>query len=306
MSRRLRYIPEGGGLVEVTCRTLHSRFLLRPRPELNDLVVGVLGRAQRLYGVDLCGFAFLSNHFHLLAIVDDALQLARFMGYVNSNLAREIGRLANWREKIWSRRYQAILVSQEEGVQLERLRYILSHGVKEGLVTKPKDWPGVHCARALAEGEPLRGYWFDRTEEYAARRRGEDFDRLRYTTLETLHLSPLPCWQHLSEEHWRQRALAMITEIEEQAAGRRSRTGSQPLGASAIRGQHPHDRPARSKRSPAPLVHTASARVRRELWEGYSWFVAAFRTAAEKLRAGDRAAPFPTGSFPPGLPFVSG
>src|SRR5690349_1680223 len=51
MSRRLRYIPEGGSLVEVTCRTLHSRFLLRPGPELNDLVVGDLGRAQRLYEV---------------------------------------------------------------------------------------------------------------------------------------------------------------------------------------------------------------------------------------------------------------
>jgi hypothetical protein len=112
---------------------------------------------------------------------------------VNSNLAREIGRLANWREKIWSRRYQAILVSQEKEAQLERLQYVLSHGVKEGLVAKPKDWPGVHCARALAEGEPLRGYWFDRTQEYAARRRGEDFDRLRYATVETLHLSPLPC-----------------------------------------------------------------------------------------------------------------
>jgi hypothetical protein len=126
-----------------------------------------------------------------LAIVDDALQLSRFMGYVNSNLAREVGRLAKWREKIWSRRYQAIPVSQEEGAQLERLRYILSHGVKEGLVASPKDWPGVHCARALAEGEPLRGTWFDRTQEYAARRRGEKFHRLQYATAETLHLSPL-------------------------------------------------------------------------------------------------------------------
>jgi len=34
------------------------------------------------------------------------------MGYVNSNLAWEVGRLAKWREKIWSRRYQAIPVSQ--------------------------------------------------------------------------------------------------------------------------------------------------------------------------------------------------
>ena len=32
---------------------------------------------------------------------------------------------------------------------------------------------------------------------------------------------------------------------------------------------------------------------------------AAFREAAEKLRAGDREAAFPVGSFPPGLPFVT-
>jgi len=42
-------------------RTLHSRFLLRLAPELNDLIVGILGRAQRLYEVRLCAFAFLSN-----------------------------------------------------------------------------------------------------------------------------------------------------------------------------------------------------------------------------------------------------
>ena len=42
---------------------------------------------------------------------------------------------------------------------------------------------------------------------------------------------------------------------------------------------------------------------------GYAWFVAAaaaFRQAAEKLKAGDRSAAFPTGSFPPALPFVGG
>ena len=49
-----------------------------------------------------------------------------------------------------------------------------------------------------------------------------------------------------------------------------------------------------------------SARVRRELWEAYRWFVAAFREAAERLRAGDRNALFPLGSFPPALPFVGG
>ena len=30
MSRRLRFVPEGGGLVEVTCRTIHGRLRLLP------------------------------------------------------------------------------------------------------------------------------------------------------------------------------------------------------------------------------------------------------------------------------------
>jgi hypothetical protein len=115
------------------------------------------------------------------------------MGYVNSNLAREVGRLTGWHDKIWSRRYQAILVSDEEEAQLERLGYILANGCKEVLVESPRDWPGVHCAQALVDGVDLQGYWFDRTQEFAARRRGEDFDRLRYATLETLRFSPLPC-----------------------------------------------------------------------------------------------------------------
>ncbi len=38
---------------------------------------------------------------------------ASFWGYVGSNLAREAGRLAQWREKFWSRRYEHIVVSEE-------------------------------------------------------------------------------------------------------------------------------------------------------------------------------------------------
>src|SRR5215208_6733047 len=57
-----------------------------------------------------------------------------FMTYFNSKLAREIGRLTGWRQKIWSRRYQAIVVSQEEEAQEARLAYVLAHGVKEQLV----------------------------------------------------------------------------------------------------------------------------------------------------------------------------
>jgi hypothetical protein len=40
-------------------------------------------------------------------------------------------------------------------------------------------------------------------------------------------------------------------------------------------------------------------------YEAYSWFGSAFRKAVEMLKAGDRNAWFPAGSFPPGLPLVA-
>ena len=306
MSRPLRFIPDGGALVEVTSRTIHSRFLLRPGRELDEIIVGVLGRAQRRYKMRICGYMFASSHYHLLLDVDDARQLSRFMCYVGSNIARKAGRLYRWPEKFWSRRYRAIVVSGEEGAQIDRLKYLLANGCKEGLVARPQDWPGVHAAKALLQGEDLQGYWFDRTQEYAARNRGEKFDRLKYASVETLHLSPLPCWKDLPSEIWRGRALSLIHEIVEETAALRKKSGGEPLGAAAILGRHPHERPKKPKRSPAPLFHALSAGVRRELWEAYRLFVAAFRQAADKLRAGDRNAVFPSGSFPPALPYVGG
>src|SRR3954471_24829866 len=285
MSRRLRFIPEGGALVEVTSRALHSRLLFRPSPLLNQIIIGTLARAKRRYKARVCFFVCASNHLHLLLDVDDAQQLSRFMGYFGSKLAREVGRLTGWKQKIFGRRYQAIVVSPEEAAQIERLRYGLAHGAKEDLVERPRDWPGVHAVRALLEGEILEGLWFDRTQEYLARRRGEKFDLLQYATREVLELDPLPCWKHLTEEQRRARAAALVEDIESEVAARRKKTGIKPLGVAAVLAQNPLRKPKKTKKSPAPAFHAASKAVRRELRDAYALFVAAYRAAAEKLRA---------------------
>ena len=307
MGRKLRYLPEGGALVEVTCRTLQGRLLLRPDPELNDIAAGILGRSQRLYPVQIVGYVVASNHYHILAWAEDAQRLAKFVGYFNSNLAREISRKTQWTGKIWDRRYQAIVISNEEEAQVERLRYTLSHGCKENLVGHLREWPGLHCIHQIVDGEPLAGTWYDRTQEYAARRlRGENPDPLQFTTRETVTLSSLPCWKHLSPEAYRQRVADLAREIEEEAAATRKRTGVQPFGRKTILAQDPLSRPKRLKKNPAPLFHAATKAVRHYLWEGFAWFVAAYRTAAEKLQRGDPDPRFPPGSFPPAMPFVGG
>ena len=42
-------------------------------------------------------------------------------------------------------------------------RYILSHGVKEKITRRPEEWTGLHVAREIVSGEPLKGEWLDGT-----------------------------------------------------------------------------------------------------------------------------------------------
>src|SRR5690349_18311184 len=86
MARKLRYIPRPRTLVSITNRTVQGRYLLRPGPSFNDLFLGMLGRAQRLHEMDVAAVSVLSNHFHMLLIVDDAQEVSGFLRDFQSKL----------------------------------------------------------------------------------------------------------------------------------------------------------------------------------------------------------------------------
>ena len=161
--------------------------------------------------------------------------------------------------------------------------------------------------RAMLDGEPLEGYWFDRTQEFAARQRGEEYGRLDFAERETVTLSPLPCWENLPADEQRRRV------------ARRSPTRSSPKPLPIAR------RPGLSRWVPQPFGsripttnhstrrsrrrHSSTLRargVRDDLRADYYAFLAAFREAADRLKAGIFPVIFPAGSFPPALPFVPG
>jgi REP element-mobilizing transposase RayT len=302
MARPLRYVPPNS-LVEVTTRTVHGRLLLRPSAEVNDLVVGIVGRAQSLFSVRIHALVVLSNHWHALLSVDHAGQLAAFMAFVNGNLAREIGRLHDWHQRFWARRYRAIVVVDETAA-VDRLRYILINGCKEGLVDRPGDWPGVSSVRALTAGRSLQGTWYDRTAEYHARRRGEKVAPGQFATEYEIRLSQLPCWSGFSEARHRAACSELVAQIEAETRAERAVTGRACVGQSRVLAQDPHQRPSDSDNSPAPLVHTSCRQLRMTFHRAYAAFVESFRTAVAELRRGQHAE-FPSGAFPPGAPFVA-
>jgi putative transposase len=304
MTRPLRHIPQGH-LVEVTCRTIQGRYLLRPTPLSSDIILGVIGRAQRLYNVEIHSLTFLSSHMHLLLSPQDAWHLARFMNHVNGNIAKKIGSLVGWQEKFWSRRYRAVVVSDEEAAQLARLRYHLAQGCKEGLVASPMDWPGASSTTALLEGSmQLQGHWYKHTKAETTQKRGAKLFRQESAEPETVLLTPLPCWRHLPPSEYRRRVADLVAGIEQETTEVHQQAGTTPAGALWVMRQDPHTRPKLLQRSPAPAFHAATQKAYRLLKVAYSVFLAAYRAAAERLRRGEQGVAFPAGCFPPALPFV--
>ncbi|MGH9381112.1 MAG: transposase [Thermoanaerobaculia bacterium] len=300
MARRLRFVPEGS-LVEITARTVQGRFLLKPGPGWTETFIGVLARAQELFPVKIHAFVCLSNHAHWLLTPEDAQQLAGFMRHVLTNLSKEAGRRHGWRGPLFERRYQAITVTDEEHAHVERLTYLLRHGAKENLVARPDEWPGPHCAKALRTGEPVRGVWISRTAQWVAKNRGQVLSDEQASIPQELHLEPLPCWSHFSPAGYRSAVADILKQIEDETLERHQRGGTAPLGVAEILAQHAHAAPNKPKRAPAPLVHAASRRLRREFYRMYAAFVGAFYQAVERLKAGCLTPGFPDGAFPPPL-----
>ncbi len=305
-----------GWTVEIVTRTICGFFLLPATAYFARIFVGVLARAQKKYPVKIHAAVALSSHYHLIVTPDDAEQLADFMEFFNGNLAREARRLIGWRGRFWADRYHATPISPEPEAMVERLRYVLSHSVKENLVAGISEWEGPHCAQALIDGKPMSGVWYERSVEYEAQRQAErraarrgteveELDRGAFMTPYELKFAPLPCWQSMPKAKIRKRVIRMVEEIEDAAARKREQSGVEPLGMERIRDQDPLTRSAKSKKSPRPLCHAASGEMRDRVRRARRAFRDMYRAAAEKLKWGRIAeAVFPKGSFPPSLPFV--
>ncbi len=301
-------------LVEVTTVTIGNRRLLRPSEEVNKIIAGIFGKAQRKYEMTICDIKVMSTHYHGLLQPSDADHVGRFMNFLNTNLSKEIGKLYGIEgPKLQS--YHLISVSSEEEAQVDRLRYLISNSVKEQLVERPEQWPGIHGVTAppdsvsppgspQGDGPLLTGRWYNRSREYAEFQRTGEADPEEFATDERIVVSKLPCWKHLSQEDYDRRVAEIVEEVVEKAACERRVTGQKIAGVKKILKTKPLSYPKSVEKSPKPRFHAFRKSVYKQMWEAYSWVLAAFREAADRLRDGDRDVVFPEGTHPPNLPFV--
>ena len=296
----------------IISRAFQGRYLLRPSKRVNAIIAGVVGRAlNENKGVTLYAQVFMSNHLHMM-LAGDPTSIVGFMRDVKREVSCRLAKLPHlkWSGTMWHGPYLATGLPTHES-QIKCLRYILSHGVKEGLVARPEQWPGIHSAKELLSGKKLKGSWFWSTpygKKLNAQNRTKKKKSVRqrdfYITYE-IELKTIPAWQHLDAKEVRQRIREMVKDIVEE--GRKARRGKKPLGAKAV-----CKMPVStvSELPDPPWFEDRKAMVcwpstdREGTWtyvEAFYLFQSAFRRAAGKLKQGLLDVVFPSGSFRPGL-----
>ena len=291
--------PIPGYLYEITTNTINGEFLLRPSDEVNRIILGVVGRAQDLTGVRIHAFVFMSTHYHLLVSVRSTRQKSRFMRMLNGNLSKKLNHHHKRSGTMWHRRFRAIGVAADRETQESRMRYILTHGVKEGLVERTTDWPGASALPWLLRDEKLTGIWTDFTARYKAQRReGYVWQAGEFEREYEVRITLLPCWEHFATATWRQLVTNMTEAIEADAA--RDRAGAAVIGVKAVLALEPtHRRPRRLRRRCAPTVHAVDPEVRRELKRMLLAVRDAYAEASWRFRRGEWRVEFPEDTFRP-------
>ncbi len=319
MPRRQRYYPkeimrwkDSRGrriaIIEITIRCQHGRKLLLPNARNTSLVLGVLGRAQKMYDFEIYSYAYLSNHGSILLGVRSPQHASDIMGYIHGNIARELGRKENcdWPDHFYEGRGHPIPVLTDGSVE-ERLHYTLSNGTKENLVPRPTIWQGAHSAQALCSGKNDVGRWIDHTRLSYLNRNRLDNDQVseeEATSYYEVKLSKVPHLRNKTDKEYRQYVRRMCRNITRDAAKERKKTGGSVMGVEKILSAHPHDRPENLSKSPAPPVHCDDIELCKWWDKAYRAFATAYRVAHAALREGLDIFQFPKGGIVPGYIFT--
>ena len=279
-------LPENTYLITRCCS--ERRFFLRPDKAANEAFLYCLAEAAGLFGIDVILVVAMSNHYH--AVVFDRLgQLPRFTERFHKNLARTINALRGRSENVWSTEQVSVvrLVGRED--LLDKLAYTATNPVKDHLVERAHQWPGVQGLPALLNRRTIK-----------VRRPLRYFRSIgRMPARVTLRL-------HVPSELDRDGTLlaALRDEVaarEKVASTERARTGRRVVGCRALRAQHWNDAPTkpRPRGQLNPTIAARSRWARVEALGRNRAFLDAYRAARKRWCAGEPA------TFPPGTYWLS-
>ncbi len=274
-----------GQFVFITRRCTQRQFLLRPDDETNNAFTYAIGESAQEVGLDVVLAQMMSNHYHS-ALYDPHGRHVSFRERFHQLMARSQNALRGRWENFWAAEEPCVVEVVTAEDLLEKLVYIATNPVKDGLVEKVHHWPGPNFVAALLSGKPLHA------------RRPTHFYR---------EDGPMPAEIELVlklPDHFENKQAFLdelrrrIAAVEEACARERQRTGRRVLGRRRVLRQSWGDSPTshEPRRTLRPRVAARSKWMRIATLQRNKAWEAEYKDAREKWREG-LPVEFPYGTY---------
>jgi putative transposase len=271
----------------ITRRCTQRQFLLRPDPETNNAFIYCLAVAAQQHGIDVLFTVAMSNHHHT-GIYDAAGNYPAFLEHFHKLLAKCQNARRGRRENFWSSEQTSVVLLADERDFLARLTYAVCNPVKDHLVARAEEWPGVVSLPSALRGGVLTA----RRPRHFFREDGDMPERVTLTFQQPHFL------KHLTAHEYAELVTENVKRAEDAAGQERRRTGRRVAGRAAILRQDWRDCPRTAADEKAdPVTGGGSQWGRMEALLRNRAFRDAYIAAREALKSGVRDAVFPAGTY---------
>jgi REP element-mobilizing transposase RayT len=297
------------------CTRIHEGLPLTAHPSAIAIIKGILARAQEQYPVTISHFIFMSNHFHMIVVVDKPECIPSFMEYVKGQSSRYLGALFGLTGQCWAERYDSPRILDAEKL-VERLVYMYTNPQKANLVDTIDHYPHLSTWQLLNSGNysykamvPKHSLKMMNDIVIAAKRYLTKYPplpdikakvELKIDTAAAFRALGLESDEEINEALTRVMAAVRIKEKE--LINERKKVGIGVIGKASLINASPLKEHKPKKRQPRMLCLASCAKARATF---IVWFKAldfACRDAYEQWREGNKV-PFPSIGFPPRDPF---
>lgn len=214
----------------ITRRCTQRALLLRPDEETNNAFVYLLGEAAKRFGMLIILSQMMSNHHHTM-LYDAEGRHVEFREHFHKLMAKvQNAHRGRW-ENLWSTEEPCTVEVMTRADLLDKLVYIATNPVKDGLVEKVHHWPGPNFVAALLSGKPIKAH------------RPRHFFRDVGPMPESVHLE-LQLPRHFEDkEAFLGDLRRRIAEVESACAAERQRAGRRVVGRRGVLRQSWRDSP---------------------------------------------------------------
>jgi hypothetical protein len=269
----------------ITRRCSQRQLLLRPDDDVNNAFIYCLAEAANRYEIDVILPIAMSNHYHAV-VFDRHGMLPRFTEHFHKMLAKTVNAMRGRWENLWSSEQVCVVRLVDPDDVMRKLVYAATNPVKDRLVARAHQWPGVNGLGALLRRRTLRAH------------RPTHFFRLDGTMPETVTLDLVIPPELGDATAIRAELRARVASAELEMATERKRGGHSVLGVRGVLRQSWRAFPTNNepRRGLRPQIAARSVWSRIEAILRNRAFVAAYRAARDLWISGQPTS-FPSGTY---------